>query len=141
MALVVWVPLLATMVTAIVGVIAYAWNKRVDRRNALIELRRTAYRNYLNSFMALSFNPDQINDVRRKLYQSEVELLIVGSDAVVQAVGKLSSFYAVTNHDRSNRDGSEVRRLVANVCMTMRADCFEKTDLSLEEIKALVPIA
>lgn len=140
MELVVWIPLVVAIVTALAGVCAYGWNKRLDRKHALLELRRLAYRNYLSSFMAMSDSPEMIDEVRRRLYQSEVELLIVGSDAVVQAVGKLSNFYATTNDDRFNRDAAEVRRLIANICMTMRADCFEKTDLSIDEIRALVPI-
>ncbi|MCJ8507796.1 hypothetical protein MUU53_07700 [Rhizobium lemnae] len=135
-----WIPLLVALLTALAGVFAYSWNKRVDRKHALLELRRVAYRNYLNSFMAMSDSPQGVDEIRRRLYQSEVELLVVGSDTVVQAVGKLSNFYAITNNDRFNRDAAEVRRLVANVCMSMRADCFEKTDLSIEEIRALVPI-
>jgi len=118
----------------------YAYQKYVDRRTALVEIRRTAYRNYLNAFMALSDSPDRVEDIRRRYYQSEVELLVVGSDSVVQNVGALSRFYARTNEDRFNRDANEVRRLVAEVCRSMRADCFEKSDLTIEEIQALVPI-
>lgn len=68
-------------------------------------------------------------------------MLIVGSDAVVQRVGALSKFYAETNADRFNRDTSEVRRLVAEICRAMRTDCFEESDLTNDEIQALVPIA
>lgn len=105
-----------------------------------MELRRTAYRGYLNAFIAMSDSPERIEDVRRRYYQSEVELLIVGSDNVVQQVGALSRFYAETNHDRFNRDASEVRRLVAAVCRAMRTDCFERSKLTNEEVQALVPI-
>ena len=135
-----WMPLLLAIITAFAGLGGYAWNKRIDRRHALIELRRNAYRSYLNAFIAMSDSPQSIDEIRRRYYQSEVELLVVGSDAVVQAVGKLSGFYAATNDDRFNRDASEVRRLVAEICRAMRADCYEKTELSIEEIQALVPI-
>ncbi len=50
------------------------------------------------------------------------------------------AFYAKTNDDRFNRDGGEVRRLVADACRAMRADCFERSDLTIAEIQALVPI-
>ena len=136
-----WIPLLVAALSIVGAAATYAYQRRVDRSSALIEIRRTAYRNYLNAFMAMSGTPEKIEDIQRNHYQSELELLVVGSDAVIKAVGNLSRFYAETNHDRFNRDGGEVRRLVAEVCRAMRADCFEKTDLSVSEIQALVPIA
>lgn len=86
-------------------------------------------------------NPERVEEVILNLYQSEIELLIVGSDEVIQKVGTLSQYYAQTNDDRFNRNGAEVRRLVAEVCRAMRTDCFEQSNLSVDEIKALVPIA
>jgi hypothetical protein len=136
-----WIPVLVAALSIIGAAITYAYQRRVDRRSALVEIRRSAYRNYLNSFMAMSDSPERIEDVRRAYYQSEVELLVVGSDSVVQSVGALSRFYTETNEDRFDRDAKEVRRLVAEVCRAMRSDCFEKTDLSITEIQALVPIA
>lgn len=81
------------------------------------------------------------DDVSRNLQKSELELLIVGGDEVIQRVGDLSRYYIETNHDRFNRDAVKMRMLVAAICSAMRADCFEKTDLSIDEIQALVPIA
>lgn len=136
-----WMPVLVTGVTILGAAFTYAYQRRVDRRSALVEIRRVAYRQYLNAFMAMSDSPETLENIRREFYQSEVELLVVGSDSVIQKVGELSSFYAETNHDRLNRDASEVRRLVAETCRAMRADCFERTSLSITEIQALVPIA
>ncbi|MGG7518979.1 hypothetical protein ACQ3G6_13930 [Allorhizobium undicola] len=136
-----WMPLVVACLTALAAFTGYAWNKKIDRKHALIETRRTAYRNYLSAFMAMSDSPERVEEILRSFYQSEVELLVVGSDAVIQKIGKLSSFYAATNSDRWNRDASEVRRLVAEICKAMRADCFEASRLSIDEIQALVPIA
>jgi hypothetical protein len=133
-------PLLVTALSIAGAAATYAYQRYVDRRTALVEIRRIAYRNYLNAFMAMSDSPERVEDIRRRYYQSEVELLVVGSDLVIQKVAALSRFYAQTNDDRFNRDANEVRRLVAEVCRTMRADCFEKSDLTIEEIQALVPI-
>ncbi|WP_136616461.1 MULTISPECIES: hypothetical protein [Mesorhizobium] len=133
-------PLLATALSIAGAAGTYAYQKYIDRRTALVEIRRSAYCNYLNAFMAMSDSPERVEEVRRSYYQSEVELLVVGSDPVIQRVGALSRFYAETNHDRHNRDVNEVRRLVAEVCRSMRADCFEKSDLTTDEVQALVPI-
>ncbi len=61
----------------------------------------------------MSDAPEKFDDIRREYYQAETELLVVGSDAVIQQVGALSSFYTKTNDNRFNRDANEVRRLVA----------------------------
>jgi hypothetical protein len=134
-------PLLVAALGIVGAAITYGYQKRVDRKTALVELRREAYRNYLSAFMAMSDSPERMEEVRRRYYQAEVELLVVGSDSVVQKVGALSRFYADTNDDRFNRDVNEVRRLVAEVCRSMRADCFERSGLTTEEVQALVPIA
>lgn len=136
-----WSPFLIAILSVAGAAGTYAYQKIVDRKSALIEMRRAAYRGYLGAFFEMSDSPERVEDIRRKYYQAEVELLVVGSDAVIQAVGKLSNFYAVTNDDRFNRDGAEVRRLVAEICKAMRADCFEESKLSIEEIRAIVPIA
>lgn len=135
-----WIPVLVAALTIAGAIATYAYQKRIDRRNALVEIRRGAYRNYLNAFMAMSDSPERVEEIRRRLYQAEVELLVVGSDVVVKKIGALSRFYSETNHERFSRDASEVRRLVAEVCKAMRADCFERSNLSTAEIQALVPI-
>lgn len=135
------VPLLVSVITVIGAVAAYIVQKSIDRRNALIEMRRKCYRDFLVAFIAMSDSPEAVEDIRRKLYQAELDLLVVGSDRVVRAVGALSRFYAETNADRFNRDAAHVRLLVAEICQAMRIDCFEKSSLSVAEVQALVPIA
>jgi hypothetical protein len=135
-----WLPLIVAAFGIVGAVVTDAYQRRVDRRTALIELCRDAYTNYLNAFMAMSDNPPQFDELRRRYYQAEVKLLIVGSDRVIQDVGALSRYFSTTNPDRSSRDASEIRRLVAEVCRSMRADCFEKSDLTNKEIQAVVPI-
>lgn len=85
-----WMPLVIAVLGIAGAAGTYSYQRRVDRRTALIEIRRSAYRNYLNAFMAMSDSPDRIEDIRRRHYQSEVELLVVGSDLVVQKIGALS---------------------------------------------------
>lgn len=134
-------PLLIAVLSVAGAAGTYAYQRRVDRKSALVEMRRAAYRNYLTAFFAMSDSPEMVDDIRRRYYQSEVDLLVVGSGSVIQTAGKLSNYYAATNHDRFNRDAAEVRRLVAEICKAMRADCFEKSKLSIDEIRAIVPIA
>lgn len=136
-----YMPLFVTLIGIFGAIGVYAYQRAADRLFALVEIRRAAYRNYLNAFMAMTNSPERQDDISRHYNNSEIELLVVGSDGVIQAVGNLSRFYSETNHDRFNRDVLEIRRLVAEVCRAMREDCFEKTDLSINEIQALVPLA
>ena len=133
-------PLWIAVLTIIGAAVSYAYQRRVDRVSALVEMRRQAYRNYLGAFMSMSDSPERVEEIRRTYYQSEVDLLVVGSDEVAKRVGALSRFYSETNDDRFNRDANEVRRLVAEICRAMRQDCFEQTELTIDEIQALVPI-
>lgn len=135
-----WIPLIVAALSIVGAAATYAYQRRVDRKLALVDMRRVAYRNFLNAFMAMSDTPERIEEVRRRYYQAEVELLVVGSDEVIQKVGELSGFYSATNDDRFNRDAGEVRRLVAEVCQAMRSDCFQKSGLTTEEVQAIVPI-
>ena len=136
-----WGPIIVASVSIVGAVFVYSYQRKVDRQNALIEMRRTAYRDFLKAFFEMSDAPNRIEEIRRAYYQSEIDLMIVGSDSVIKAVGKLSNYYAKTNENRFNRDVSEIRILVAEICCEMRRDCFERTALTLDEIKAIVPIA
>lgn len=135
------IPIIVAVITVSGAAIAYLVQKHLDRQNALIEMRRKCYRDYLHAYSSMSDSPEKLEDIRRKYYQAEFDLLVVGSDEVVKAVGALSNFYSETNDDRFNRDVAKTKLLVAQVCSAMRKDCFEKSSLTIEEIQAVVPIA
>jgi hypothetical protein len=136
-----FIPLFVTVLTIIGAAVTYAYQRIVDRKTALMELRRTAYREYLTSFMAMSNNVDSDKAVSNRFIVVETDFLVVGSDEVIKKAGALSTYYYETNNDRFNRDVPTTRRLVADVCKAMRADCFEKSLLTTAEIQLLVPIA
>jgi hypothetical protein len=136
-----FIPLLVTVLTILGAAMTYAYQRVVDRKTALVEIRRIAYREYLGSFMAMSDNTDSVKEISKHFNTIETDLLIIGSDEVIRKAGALSSYYAETNRDRFNGDVPKTRRLVADVCKAMRTDCFEKSVLTTEEIQLLVPIA
>ncbi|WFU09198.1 hypothetical protein QA646_18325 [Rhizobium sp. CB3090] len=135
-----YIPLIVTVLGLVGAAITYTYQRNVDRKTTLMELRRKAYRDYLRAFLLMTGTPERDEEIQNSLLAAEFELLVVGSDQVVKCVGALSQYYAETNHDRFNRSGSKVRSLVAEVCRAMRQDCFEGTDLSIDEIQAIVPI-
>ncbi len=139
-----WVSIIGPMFAAAIvvggGAMAYRWQKTIDRRTALIELRRKAYQRYLAAFVSVTNTPDAIAEISLELFQCEFHLLIVASDEVVKHVGTLRKFYLDTNDDRMNRNTEITRQLIANVCQAMREDCFEESNLAMDEYQKLVPI-
>lgn len=131
-------PLIIAGLTIASGFFAYGFNKRIDRKHSLIELRRGAYRDYLRAFYAMIDNRAGNNDVIEDHLRLKSELLLIGSDSVVQSVGALSKYTSSTNG--MPRDLVTLKDLVANLIIAMRADCFAKSKLELEEIRSLVPI-
>ena len=126
---------------AILGTIGtYSFQKYQDRRNALIEMRRTAYREYLDELMQFLFTPEKGEETDKRYALTECRLLIVASDEVIKCV---STFRRVMSEaDPKNREAKllSVKSKVADICIAMRADCFEKTNLTSEQVQALVPI-
>jgi len=135
-----WVPIAVAVLTIGGAAVTYAYQRTVDRRNALVELRRAAYRDYLAAFLDMSNSSEWVAEITNRHNKAEIDLLVVGSDRVVQQVGDLHRYYSETNHDRFNRDAENVRRLVAQVAKAMRSDCFEESNLSIDQISDLVPI-
>ena len=136
-----YLPLMVAVVSIFGAALIYGYQKSVDRKTSLMEMRRHVYREFLKAFSGMTNAPENIEQITREFYQSEFDLIAVGSDDVIRRVGELTNFYSETNHDRHNRDAQEVKKRVAAVCQAMRADCFEKSSLTDEEITALIPIA
>jgi hypothetical protein len=136
-----YIPLIVTALGVLGAAITYTYQRRVDRKTALIELRRKAYRDYLRAFLSMTDSNERDEKIRHDLLEAEFELLVIASDRVIKEIGALSQYYSETNDDRFNRNAPKVRALVAEVCRAMRQDCFERTDLTIDEIQAVVPIA
>lgn len=130
----VWGPLAVAITTAVAGIAAYAWNKRIDRRHALIELRRGIYRDFILSIadVSESNNGDgEVKAYRRRL----AELHLVGSDEVIRACEAFTSLY----RGAANVGSSERAKRFAQLEMAMRRDCFEKTQVTVEELRSSLP--
>jgi hypothetical protein len=135
------IPLIVTVLTIFGAALTYAYQRIVDRKTALVELRRNAYREFVSSFLAGFIDTDSAKEKSMLFHSLQTDLLIVGSDEVIRKVGALCKYFQETNHDRFSRDAAMGRRFLADVCLAMRADCFEKSALSIEEIEPLVPLS
>jgi hypothetical protein len=130
-----WIPLSVATITIVAGMGAYAWNKKIDRNHALIELRRSLYRDFIFSIIEVSESNNGQNELaayRKKL----VELHLLGSDEVIRACEDFISLY------RSEKSvGKDERALrFARLEMAMRRDCYEKTEITVQELKLNLPV-
>jgi len=126
-------------VTIIGGLLTYAFQKHADRKNQLIEIRRSAYRAYLSALM------DQIDaptsGTLNKLHKCEFDLFAVASDNTIRKVGAFSNYMSATSYEkRESRDVILHKRQLAEVLLAMRLDCFEKSHLSVQEAFDLLPM-
>lgn len=128
-------PLLAVLATALLGAIVYSYQKQVDRRSALIELRRTLYQEFLDSIFDI---PEGGPSARAKYNKLVARLVVVASDNVVEEVGKWRNYMATTG--TTERDGRHAKHLMASFIAAMRKDCFEQTKLAQARIQAILPI-
>jgi len=104
-----WMPLLIGALGIVGAAATYAYQKRVDRRTALVEIRRSVYRDYLNAFMAMSDSPERIESIRRQYYQNEVQLL---SSAPMRSFSKSAHFLAFMS----------IQTMIVSIAMPLRSD-------------------
>jgi hypothetical protein len=135
-----YLPILIAAVSIGGAAVTYAYQKRVDRQTTLLEMRRSTYRIYLQAFYAMTDNRNGVKEIIDEHLRLKSDLMLVGSDRVIQSVGALSRYYSDTNSNGPDRDLTTVKNLVANLIIAMRADCFESSGLKFEEIQTLVPI-
>ncbi len=121
--------------------LVYGYQKSIDRKTALIELRRKSYRDFVEAFVDMTLTPEHNDAIKSAYMKKEFDLLIVGSDETIRAVSALNNSYSKTNDDRYNRDVDMTKQLVANVCSAMRNDCFEKTSLKQDDIASMTPFS
>ncbi len=133
-----WAPIIAAIILVTGGAGAYGWQKWVDRKNALIEIRRSIYQEVLAAFSTQLLSPSSENLVALGIYRSK--LFLVASDEVVKTLGNFFEL-AIQNNNVSDPDVKIVMSAFAKMIIAMRKDCFEKTNLSEKEIILSSPMS
>ena len=123
------------VVTAVVAAVTYTYQKSVDRKNSLVETRRTLYRNYM-SYLIRSIT-DRSVELHTSYDAVMLELTIVGTDDVIFAVGEFNQY--ANRVSQEDRDNEHMKSLIAKIVLCMRKDCFSKTELDLDTIRATLP--
>jgi hypothetical protein len=105
--------------------------------NRISKTRRTEYRNWVKAIYKIADDPRALGEFN----QATGELFLFASDEVIRSVGQFKEYAAITNSpDGRRRDMREFGRLSANAILAMRIDSFEKTTLTIAEIRSLLPI-
>lgn len=134
-----YVTIIVALLTIFGGMLTYTYQRRNDRKNQLIEIRRAAYRGYLAALMDQIQRPTA--DTSQQLLKCEIDLLAVASDATIKKVGEFSSYMISTSFENKHtRDKTLHKMQLAEVILAMRHDCFEKSKLSGEEALKLLPM-
>ena len=134
-----WWTLLAATVAAgtalYIALHVYPRQKEVDRREALIRSRQTAYTDFL---LALFDHAEHRNDESRFAYdRAKVQLGLVASDAVLS---ELVMVQEAATMDMDALGPGDVHERVISLIAVMRKDCFEETKASLDDLAYITPI-
>jgi hypothetical protein len=124
------------VLTGIFGVIAYWYQKYVDRKSALIELRRATYSKYLA--LIARHATDKSDKTNIELNQIYLELSVIASDDVVRAIGSFQDLSL--GREIKNPNSARIEDRLAATILLMRKDCFEKTNLTAAEITSVTPL-
>jgi hypothetical protein len=129
-----WMPLIVAGITALAGLIAYARNKSIDRKHALIELRRVIYRDFILAIADVSHSKNGSSEVYS--YQKKLaELHLIASDEVILACAEFTALYRMKVDP-----GAEMRaEKYSKLEMAMRRDCFEKTKITAGKLQEMLP--
>ncbi len=128
-----WWPAIAILLTAISAAIVYWAQKAADRKSALIELRRTAYRDYLVHLTKLADSTTS-----QTAYNSLVaELNVIGTDDVLFAIGEFNQY--MNGIDSAKRQPEIYKKLIAKIVLRMRKDCFSESTLDIHTAAMLLP--
>ena len=125
-------PLVAALIAAILAIPAYLINARINRNETLLAKRREVFATYVT---AVQLN--MIGQREPAIYQEAyANIFIYGTDDVIRAV---SAFHEEMADKAGQIDGTRAADAYARMVLTMRADCFASSKLSLPELKTLLP--
>lgn len=131
-----YVPIIVALLAMLGGMATYTYQKWADRKIQLIEIRRAAYRAYLADLMnILNYGPSE--EARNNLLKREIDLFVVASDRTVESISKFTAYMRTTAPGQ--REIAVAKKYLADVTLSMRADCFERSSLSTDQILPMLP--
>lgn len=82
---------LPIVITAIGGVVAYAVQKSIDRRNTIAAMRRDFYTEFLDAWL-LRHIGEVTPEIESQYSSLRLRLYVISSDEVIRAFFKVSSY-------------------------------------------------
>jgi len=131
-----WLPLIVTIAAALLGAIAYTVQRHIDRRHSLIELRRQEYIGFLESILTAPNSKEALDEFNTR----RIRLTVIASDPVLAALKEFSDYAARTSAPDVERQMDTFKKLLAELIISMRRDCFDRTRLDAEGVRFALPI-
>ena len=132
-----FIPFIATVLTALCAILTYSFQKRFDRRNELLKMRKEEYKKFIEAY--LQHAAYSTEETEKTYTMALANAFVVASDDVLLSIGKLDRYMRST--PPSTRSTGELKQLILQMFKTMRQDCFEKTDITDEDFSRLLPFA
>lgn len=142
-ALKILMPLAITLLTILGAAITYRLQKNIDIKNDLIKQKRDVYRKLLSELSLQISNAK--GEVPHKLNALRGEVFVISSDEVTLRVGTFFTAMLKVSHDekmQGSANDESVENMLdsfAKMVLAMRKDCFEQSNLTLEQIQSAMP--
>ncbi|MDD9719149.1 hypothetical protein PVW51_00500 [Sulfitobacter sp. PR48] len=127
--------ILAALVASAFGSAAYLYQKSVDRKEALIEKRRTAYEAMLSALYHFDFRERARGT--EQYDKARLQLALLASDDVLRA---LSMVHEGTHVDGDGIGPEDLNQRSVDLVCAMREDVFESTKISGSDLEYILPI-
>ena len=132
---------LPIVITAIGGVVAYAIQKSIDRRNTIASMRRDFYSEFLDTWLMRHIGRST-PEIESHYSRLRLRLYVISSDDVIRAFFKVSSYLDKAGKRALTVDEVEaLKQLLAEMILSIRKDCYEKSRLNVDEVTKFMPIA
>tara|TARA_R110002094_G_scaffold220706_1_gene193691 strand:+ start:844 stop:1302 length:459 start_codon:yes stop_codon:yes gene_type:complete len=131
---------LPIVITAIGGVVAYAVQKSIDRKNTIASMRRDFYSEFLDTWL-MRHTGKSDPDIDSTYSRLRLRLYVVSSDEVIRAFFEVSSYLdKIGRRALSVEEANDLKKLLAKLILYIRKDCYEKSDLHVDEVTRYMPI-
>mgnify|MGYP005991116535 CR=1 FL=1 len=113
----------------------YAFQRSIDRQVTALSEKKKAYRLFLD---ALFEHTEECTPETRKAFdKSKIEMMLVAPDKVIKELVDVQEMVTMSLDDTGPGD---VHHTVTGLILVMRQDCFDGSELVVEELDYVVPI-
>ncbi len=128
------------VITAIGGVVAYAIQKSIDRRSNIAAMRRDFYSEFLDTWV-MRHTGRSNPEVEARYSRLRLRLYVVSSDEVIRTFYAISSFLDKAGQRALTvNEAQELKALLAEMILAIRRDCYEKSQLHVDEVAQYMPV-